>query len=100
MSGRWLVVAAFFLSVFPGRYVHAGATVRETLADASYRFCHDEAYRLDEHEAAWCPLLPEDASACPAFVAACGNPRATSSGGGGGFARGARSEGGGGGEGS
>lgn len=49
---------------------------RQVLADEAFGFCHDERYPLTEHEAEWCPLLPEVDPPCPAFRAACKAPRA------------------------
>lgn len=52
------------------------ADARSILADEAYGFCHDERYPLTEEEAAWCPLLPESGTLCPAFRSACTAARA------------------------
>ncbi len=62
----------------------AAPDVREVLSKKTYHFCHDEQRRLSEHAGAWCPLLPEDASRCPALPAACRAPRLDGGGGAGG----------------
>lgn len=44
------------------------------LGDRAFGFCHDPKYPLLVDEVDWCPLLPVDDAACPAFRTACTGP--------------------------
>ena len=60
-----------FVMLYASGAAALDADAREVFSDSRYRFCHEEKYPLFPEERAWCPLVGEQSSACPALPAAC-----------------------------